>query len=220
MSISALIAYEDTFGGVGNLYASWDPLRWKEGSSAAMALLSAEPIGAAAKAKLREWAGRNQLLFSFHYYPASLMFDKALAPTVALARAQAEDHGGKGGMPLWCSEFGSLGPPGDAARAEQALMASQFADLGVAATYWHLANTNWTGTEGWYRYEGLSADPLAAIMHNASANTTRRLWDAYVETVRAGTSFGAQITGANHGWEDVLPCLGAVPPCGGAAPPA
>jgi hypothetical protein len=148
-NVSAPIAYEDVFGGIGNLYPSADPLRWKEGSSALMSILSAEPISTAAKAKLRSWAARNQLLFSFHYYPGTMVYDKALAPTVALARAQADDHGGEGGMPLWCSEFGSLGPPAASARAGQALTAAQLAENGVAAaTYWHLANITWTRTEG------------------------------------------------------------------------
>ena len=209
-NITAPVAYEDMFGGVGNVYPSRNPFGWRMGSSAAMSLLSAQDISAEAKAKLREWAQRHQLLFSFHYYPGTFVVNQPLAPTVALARAQAEYHGGEGGLPLWCSEFGSLGPPGSAAREQQGKMTAELAALGVpAATYWHLANTAWTTTEGWYKYGGLSGDPLAAIMHNATAPETRRLWANYVDTVRGGTSFGAQITGGNHGWEDVLPCIDA-----------
>lgn len=204
--IAAPIAYEDIFGGVGFTKLGWNS--WYAGSSAFLNALSVEGIHESAKAKLREWAARNQLIFSFHYYgPDDLIFSHDLATTVRSAMAQAEDQGGAASMPLWCSEFGSLGPPAEQARQEQGKKMGELASLGVSmSTYWHLANTTWTQTEGWYRYDqGLWGDPLATLMGNATIEAKRALWDAYVATVRNGTSFGAQITGSNHGWEDVLP---------------
>ena len=107
---------------------------------------------------------------------------------IQFAKKNAENLGG---MPIFLSEFFQSG--GAAAKAE---VLATCVDEGVnAVTYWHYTDLAYTGREGWFIYppEIQGSQPL-----------TTQNWPIYAPTVADGTFWGAYITGAGGGSDNVL----------------
>jgi len=174
--IQAPIALEDGFGSIG-------------GSSSLTSLLMAIPISSAAKKKMQEWGSQNRLILSFHYYPggSTSATDMEFQPFLAKARKLSQDL--LSNSPIWLSEFWRGTAEEDGQKIVEAL------ELGSnAVTFWHFANTEWTGTRGWYKYPANVLEYGEPIAPNGEVN--EEAWKAYVATVEDGTFFGALINGA------------------------
>jgi len=162
-----------------------------EGSSALVRLL--EVPRKADNWKLRQWARRQQLIFSFHYYPG-FAADVEMDEMIELAHKQASYWGN---VPIFLSEFFTE----DEQTSADAL--ARAAEQGTdAVTYWHFVDRNYTGSMGWYRY------PESVTQHGEPIEVGGHLnleaWKAYAQTVENGTFWGADITGAEGGKMDVL----------------
>lgn len=136
--------------------------------------------------RFKSWANQNRLIFSFHYYtpPATGPIEEV----IQFAKKNAENLGG---MPIFLSEYFQSG-----GAAEKAKVLAAVVDEGVnAVTYWHYCDLTYTGREGWFIYppEIVGSQPL-----------TTDNWPIYAPTVADGTFWGAYITGAGGGSDNVL----------------
>ena len=107
---------------------------------------------------------------------------------IQFAKKNAENLGG---MPIFLSEY--FQPGGAAAKAS---VLALVVDEGVnAVTYWHYCDLSYTGREGWFIYppEIEGSQPL-----------TNENWPIYAPMVADGTFWGAYITGAGGGSDNVL----------------
>eukprot|EP00930_Biecheleria_cincta_P049709 TRINITY_DN34906_c0_g1_i1.p1 TRINITY_DN34906_c0_g1~~TRINITY_DN34906_c0_g1_i1.p1 ORF type:complete len:571 (-),score=99.10 TRINITY_DN34906_c0_g1_i1:56-1768(-) len=183
LPVRAPIAIEDVGGGIS------------EGSPL-MNVLALTPLHTDALLQLSTWAQKGQLLLSFHHYK-NLITDVNLTTMVSLAKKQAKFLGAGAGVPIFLSEFYSSTAQGMADGLADA------AELGVnCATFWHYVNTNYTGTEGWFKYPKAIVDEGEPVDGNGHINT--KSWKMYEETVANGTFWGAPITGARGGQMNVL----------------
>mmetsp|Transcript_129630 Transcript_129630/g.375435 ORF Transcript_129630/g.375435 Transcript_129630/m.375435 type:complete len:574 (+) Transcript_129630:74-1795(+) len=158
--------------------------------------LSKEPDAATAKriaSQLERWASRGKLVLSFHWYPG-LATQVPLDAMIDLALKEAARIGGAA---VWLSEFFDYSSQG------LAEMTTFAADRGCGAvTYWHYVCSTWTGQPGWYKY------PPSVLKYglpiDGFGNVNEQAWAEYIKTVEDGSYWGAYITGAGGGNDDVL----------------
>jgi len=142
------------------------------------------PIPPKALNTLKAKSAANQLILSYHFYETILTHGtdfQEMVGTVAKQQAKVytEDPAG---IPTWLSEYFE----GDPVKCAELLLEAE--KLGAnAVTYWH--------------YENLFLPPDLFV---GSGGVNQTLWPGYVERVRNGTTFGAQINGAGGGDPSVL----------------
>eukprot|EP00967_Tisochrysis_lutea_P016874 scaffold19061_cov31-Tisochrysis_lutea.AAC.4 len=166
-------------------------------------VLSLAGVPFSADFRLRRWARRKQLVLSFHHYRGT-RFESSLWWTIAAAKFQSWRFGGP---PIFLSEFGPNAVEGSALLEPENVAAqlAKAADLGVTASaYWHAANRNFTGQGGWFKYDGFRLNPIQALQTAPNAAETREAWKMYEETVRNGSYWGGEITGAGDAFQGVL----------------
>ncbi|CAK9015307.1 unnamed protein product [Durusdinium trenchii] len=151
-----------------------------EGESCFIKLLSCWGLPSNVKKRFDSYAKQERLILAFHYYvpPATSTFEEV----IQLAKKNAQQLGGT--IPIFLSEFfqGSA-----QAKADQLAVA---VDQGVnAVTYWHYADTEFTGQGGWFIYpesvtvHGMLLDPGTGVINTPA-------WNAYAPTVADGTFWG------------------------------
>jgi len=145
-----------------------------------------------AVATLKRWAGRDQLIISFHWYPQQTT-ESSLKEYIKGALFLASMFQSP---PIWMSEYFN-------SEKQTAYFLALASELGCGAvTYWHYANTEFTKTDGWFRFpaeiaaKGRLVDGLGKVNWEA--------WNLYEKTVAEGTYWGADITGSGGGKMNVL----------------
>eukprot|EP00931_Biecheleriopsis_adriatica_P060340 TRINITY_DN36222_c0_g1_i1.p1 TRINITY_DN36222_c0_g1~~TRINITY_DN36222_c0_g1_i1.p1 ORF type:complete len:609 (+),score=100.11 TRINITY_DN36222_c0_g1_i1:62-1888(+) len=161
-----------------------------------MDMLSSVPLDMDALVQLSNWAWKGQLVLSFHYY-RNVLTEVDFTRLIELAKKRSVQLGAGAGVPIFLSEFFNSTAKGTAEGLAQA------AELGCnAATFWQYVNTEYTGTDGWFKYPQAvvaAGDPI-----DSSGNVNWKAWSLYEETVRNGTFWGAAITGGRGGKSGVL----------------
>mmetsp|Transcript_114470 Transcript_114470/g.370004 ORF Transcript_114470/g.370004 Transcript_114470/m.370004 type:complete len:177 (+) Transcript_114470:1480-2010(+) len=121
--------------------------------------------------------------------------DRGFPDNGHLAKREAARLGD--GVPIWLSEYFAATPQ------EVADQLASAVELGCnAATFWHYADTGFTNTDGWFKY-GPEVAAAGGLFDRAN-KINMAAWPAYEETVRNGTFWGGEITGACGAQMDVL----------------
>ena len=103
-----------------------------------------------------------------------------------------------GDIPIFLSEFFNGSAQGTADQLAVAV------DQGVnAVTYWHYADTNFTGQPGWFMYPE-SVTSQGKLIEQGTGVINSAAWVPYSATVADGSFWGAQITGGGGAKMDVL----------------
>lgn len=170
----APLAMEDIFGTALNIV-------WQSVTR----ITHVDGISSGARKTFQRWAGRGQLLISFHWY-SGVNTEDSLKAYIQEAKHLAAFVGSP---PVWLSEYF-----GD--ENETATFLAVASELGCnAVTYWHYANTDYTKTSGWYKY------PPEVVAKGGPMDSTGSInweaWSLYEQTVADGTYWGAAVTGAN-----------------------
>jgi len=160
---------------------------------AAAAVVGVEAPYKDAVATLTRWAGRGQLIVSFHWYPKEQTTESSLKKYIEGALFLASRFQNP---PIWMSEY--FNSP-----EQTAYFLALASELGCGAvTYWHYTNTDFTKTDGWFRFpaeitaKGRPVDGTGKVNWEA--------WHLYEKTVAEGTYWGADITGAGGGKMNIL----------------
>jgi hypothetical protein len=176
-------------------------------SALAKILAFCGPIPSSVRQTLEEMALNNRLILSFHYYkpPAAV----SLQDCVSGAQEFAAELGQNGKVPIWLSEYFE---PSAQEFAASMLVA---VDSGCnAVTYWQQADTEYTGTNGWFKYPPSVTSQGSGVPVDENGKIDEAAWAAYQKTVFDGHFYGASITGACGAQMDVLNHLPARHPSG------
>jgi len=181
--IKTPIALEDIAGGV-------------PGGGTLMDLLAMVPLNGDSMKRISSWAWKGQLAYSFHYYKGPVT--EVDFPELAyLAKKHAAALGAGAGVPVFLSEFFSDTKKGTADTLAQAV------EEGCnAATFWQYVNTDYTGTDGWFKYSDAITNVGDPIHYDGTID--QKAWRLYQHTVSNGTFWGAAITGGRGGKMGVL----------------
>jgi len=145
-----------------------------------------------AVATLKRWAGRGQLIVSFHWYPHETT-ENSLKEYIRGALFLASMFQSP---PIWMSEYFN-------SQEQTAYFLALASEFGCGAvTYWHYANTEFTKTDGWFRFSAEIAGKGRPV--DRSGNINWEAWILYEKTVAEGTCWGADITGAGGGKMNIL----------------
>ena len=121
------------------------------------------------------------------------IFDcSTLDDLLAASRAFADDV--LGGAPITLSEWFHWHHDQNAMELAVAMHANV-----SMATYWHYVDTDFTGTDGWFRYADGVPEPISAATDGDLAR-----FATYQATVDNGSFWGADITGSRGGKTGVL----------------
>lgn len=141
-------------------------------------------------APFRQRAARGQLIFSWHWYPRYL-------PAQRLEREQlyaSSFANFLGGTPVWLSEFFDWD-----AQTIANTMALAVNSGCNAVTWWHYVDSNFTGgQEAWVIF------PAGPPYDGRTDSINMSAFAAWNASVWNGSSFGAAITGAYGGEQNVL----------------
>jgi len=170
-SVPAVFAFEDIGGSV-------------PGASPVDQLLNIVRISPEAMKRLDDRGKRGQLIWSFHYYKGPVTTSETFMGQIKLAQQSEFAR-----FPMFLSEWY------DNTVQETADHIREAAEAGLnAITYWHYVDTNYTGTDGWFKY------PQSVLDAGGILND----WDTYLKTVVDDTYWGAAITGSGGGKMNVL----------------
>ena len=138
--------------------------------------------------RFKSYANQNRLILSFHYYapPATGTFEEV----IQLAKKNAANLGD---IPIYLSEYFERTAQGMADRLAQAVN-----EGANAVTYWQYVDSTYTQQDGWYIY------PFQGQILDGGQTINEANWAIYSKTVADGTFWGALITGAGGGEQNVL----------------
>lgn len=152
---------------------------------------AANPIPGDVIDTLKAWSAKDQLILSVHYYEN--IYDQS---SFSEFLKHARNNGEYLGTPLWLSEYWM-----QFANTTSQYMVDAVENGMDSVTYWHFADLQLTGTQGWYKYPEEVLEK--GIPVDGDGNVNWEAWARYEPTVRDFTFWGANINGA-EGAKEIL----------------